>query len=95
VPGAWELLIDAPITGESVGVRVPAGTPTVLACFDKDGKVAQWTTPAKDSLGRQATFYAFAGDHYSVTRPMGKHFCIGCHPGHSGLAKADQQHAEK
>lgn len=95
VAGKWELLLDVPIQGESIGVRVPAGMPTVLACFDKDGKVARWKTPARDSLGRQATFYAFAGDHYSAARPGGKHFCIGCHPGHSGLARADHQHAEK
>ncbi len=93
--GEWELLIDAPVSGDSVGTRVPAGVPTVLAGFDRSGRVARWTTDAKDSKGRQASFYAFAGDHYSATRPMGKHFCIGCHPGHSSLARADHNHAEK
>jgi hypothetical protein len=95
IPGAWELLVDAPVTGNTLGTRIPANVPTVLAGFGKDGKIVRWTTPAKDSQGRQATFYAFAGDHYSAARPMGKHFCIGCHPGHSGFARADHHHAEK
>jgi hypothetical protein len=92
--GVWELLIDAPTNGESIGTRVPADVPTVLAGFDRSGKVVRWTTNAKDSEGKQATFYAFAGDHYSAARPMGKHFCIGCHPGHSSLSAADHRHAE-
>lgn len=95
IPGEWELLVDAPVTGTTFGTRVPAGVPTVLAGFDKAGRIVRWATPAKDSQGRQATFYAFAGDHYSAARPMGKHFCIGCHPGHSGFARADHHHAEK
>jgi len=95
IDGAWELLVEAPTKGDSVGMQVPAGVPTVLAGFDKDGRVVRWTTPAKDSAGKQATFYAFAGDHYSATQSLGTHFCIGCHPGHSSLAKADHHHAEK
>ena len=50
---------------------------------------------AKDSAGRQASFYAIAGDHYSLTAPGGRHFCVGCHPGHSGMAPADHHHAER
>ncbi|MFN0017057.1 MAG: hypothetical protein ACKVP0_02290 [Pirellulaceae bacterium] len=44
------------------------------------------TTSAKDRVGKQATFYAFAGDHSSGTRAGLHHFCTrcpGCHPGHS------------
>jgi len=67
----------------------------VLAGFTQAGKVMRWTTAAKDSEGRQASFYAFAGDHYSAVRPLGKHFCIGCHPGHSSLARAGHNHAEQ
>src|SRR5262249_22906270 len=95
VQGDWELLVDAPVNGDNFGTRIPAGVPTVLAGFDPTGRVVRWTTPAKDMEGEQATFYAFAGDHYSAARAMGKHFCIGCHPGHSGLAGADHHHAEK
>jgi hypothetical protein len=95
IPGGWELLMETPVNGEGFGVRLPAGVPTVLAGFTKAGRVLRWTTAAKDSQGRQATFYAFAGDHYSAVRPFGKHFCIGCHPGHSSLARADHHHAEQ
>ena len=93
--GAWELLVDAPATGDSASALLPAGVPTVLAGFDTAGRVVRWTSAAKDSDGRQATFYAFAGDHYSAVRPLGKHFCIGCHPGHSSLGRADHRHAEQ
>lgn len=95
VPGAWELLVKVPTNGENFGTWLPAGVPTVLAGFDAAGKVARWTTAPKDSTGRQATFYAFAGDHYSGVRPNGQHFCLGCHPGHSGLTRADHRHAER
>jgi hypothetical protein len=95
VAGAWELLVELPVTGASVGGQVPAGIPTVLAGFTEAGKVLRWTTAPRDSQGQQATFYAVAGDHYSALRPGGQHFCLGCHPGHSGLARADHQHAEK
>jgi hypothetical protein len=93
--GDWELLQEFPVKNDSFGGRLPAGVPTVLAGFDKSGRVVRWTTPAKDSQGRQATLYAFAGDHYSAVRPQGKHFCLGCHPGHSGLKANEHHHAEK
>jgi hypothetical protein len=69
--------------------------PMVLAGFSSEGRVVRWTTPAKDSQGRQATFYAFAGDHYTAVRPAGKHFCLGCHPGHTSMGRGDHQHAER
>src|SRR5262249_55707272 len=94
-PGAWELLVEAPVTGNTFGALVPAGVPTVLAGFGKDGRVVRWTTGAKDSQGRRATFYAYAGDHYSATRTGGQHFCMGCHPGHSSLSRADHEHKER
>jgi hypothetical protein len=95
ITGAWELLANVPVTGDAASARLPADVPTVLAGFSQAGRVVRWTTAAKDSHGRQATFYAFAGDHYSAVRPFGKHFCIGCHPGHSSLARAGHQHAEQ
>ena len=55
----------------------------------------QVTTAAKDSEGRQAGFYAFAGDHYSLTSAGGRHFCVGCHPGHSGMPLAQHRQAEQ
>jgi hypothetical protein len=81
--------------GENAGGPLPTDTPTVLAGFGPDGKVVKWTTAAKDSTGRRATFYAFAGDHYSLTAPGGRHFCVGCHPGHSGLPGTQHKHAER
>ena len=95
IVGKWELLVEAPVNADSMGARLPAGVPTVLAGFTKEGKIVRWTTAPKDVSGRQATFYAFAGDHYSAVRTMGKHFCIGCHPGHSGMGRTDHNHAEK
>jgi hypothetical protein len=95
VIGGWELLVEAPVSAGSVGMRLPADVPTVLAGFNQAGRVVRWTTAPKDSHGRQATFYAFAGDHYSAVRPQGKHFCTGCHPGHSGLPFGEFSQAEK
>jgi hypothetical protein len=85
VPGAWELLTTIPIKENSDHFQgwVPVGAPVVLAGRDAEGKVVRWQSEAKDSEGRQATFYALAGDHYSSPRPNGYHFCIGCHTGHS------------
>ena len=94
MPGAWELLADLK-GGETAGGPLPTDSPTVLAGFGPDGKVVKWTTAAKDSRGRQATFYAFAGDHYSLTVPGVRHFCVGCHPGHSGMSREHHQHAER
>jgi len=86
IPGEWERLNTLPLD-EHGKLRgwVPAipGTPTVLAGLDEKGAVARWTSKAKDSAGRSATFYAIAGDHYSGTRPDGYHFCLGCHTGHT------------
>lgn len=95
VAGGWELLLKRPVNATGVGGGLPAGVPMVLAGFDAQGKVVRWTTQAKDAQNRQATFYAFAGDHYSATRPNGQHTCMGCHPGHSSLGRTDHRHAEK
>jgi hypothetical protein len=97
VPGGWELLMElrGPDAGEATGGRLPALDPTVLAAFGADGKVVKWTTAAKDARGRRATFYAFAGDHYSLTSPGVQSFCVGCHPGHSGLPREAHKHAER
>ena len=88
------MLAEARVGTGSVGMHLPADVPTVLAGFNQTGRVARWTTAAKDSQGRQATFYAFAGDHYSAVQPVGKHFCTGCHPGHSGLPFGEYSQAE-
>jgi hypothetical protein len=92
VEGGWGLVAEVPVKN-GFSTWLPAGVPMVLAGFDRDGRVARWTTAARDSQGRQATFYAFAGDHYSGTRPGVYQFCNGCHPGHSILEKPD--HAER
>ena len=94
VPGEWELLLTLKAT-ENAGGAIPTDTPTVLAGFGADGKIAHWTSPAADAAGRRATFYALAGDHYSLTAPGSRHFCVGCHPGHSGLPRSDHTHAER
>ena len=95
VPGDWALILKVPVKDGAAGGWVPADGPTALAAFDRDGRVVRWTTAARDRFGRSATFYAYAGDHYSLTRPGGKHFCVGCHPGHSGLPAASHNHAER
>ena len=94
VPGAWEPLLELTAT-DTAGGPVPTDAPTVLAAFGKDGAVVKWTTAAKDAAGRRATFYAVAGDHYSLTAAGGRHFCVGCHPGHSGIPRAQHRHAER
>jgi hypothetical protein len=94
VPGAWELLAELK-AGDTAGGSLPTDSPTVLAGFGPDGKVVKWATAAKDAHGRRATFYAFAGDHYSLTAPAGRTFCVGCHPGHSGLPRGSHRHAER
>lgn len=93
IAGGWELLLKAPVTAaDGFGAQVPAGIPTVLAGFTKEGKVAKWRTQGTQA---GAFLYAFAGDHYSVVKPGGRTFCIGCHPGHSGLGPNDHRHAER
>ena len=94
IRGDWESILKFPIKDGAASGWVPTDSPTVLAGFDKTGRVVQWNTAARDSQGRQAGFYAFAGDHYSLAQPHGKHFCVGCHPGHSGLSTASHNHAE-
>jgi hypothetical protein len=94
IAGGWELLMRLPVQqSSSFDTSLPAGTPAVLAGFGGDGRVMRWTTGPHDSQGRQATFYAFAGDHYSGVRPGMFHFCLGCHPGHSHLGS--HNHAEQ
>ncbi|WP_166829229.1 TolB family protein [Thalassoroseus pseudoceratinae] len=86
-PGGWNMLLDVPMEDTAFRFRLPPGTPTVLAGFDADGRVTQWTSPAHDESGKPIKFYAFAGDHYSGTRMGFPHFCTGCHAGHSGTPK--------
>lgn len=95
VHGDWELILKVPVKNGTAATWAPTDAPTALAGFGTDGKVVRWTTPAKDSAGRSAAFYAYAGDHYSLTRPLGRHFCVGCHPGHSGVPPTSHQHAER
>lgn len=84
IPGEWKLLCEFPLDKQGgINTWVPSGLPTVLAGINGQGEIARWTTSAHDSDGRQATFFAFAGDHYSGTRAGLHHFCLGCHPGHS------------
>jgi len=84
VHGDFELLIETPVEEDAFTFRVPPGSPTVLAGFDAEGRVAHWKSTAENDAGEKATFFAFAGDHYSGARPGFTHFCTGCHTGHSG-----------
>jgi hypothetical protein len=93
IRGEWKLLLKTPVTGATFGAQLPSGLPTVLAGFDRYGHVVSWTNGREGEPG--ARFFAFAGDHYSAARVGGKHFCIGCHPGHSGLRPEDHRHAER
>lgn len=95
VIGDWELILRIPVKNGVASSWVPAGVPTMLAGFDSGGHVVQWTTAAIDNAKRQASFYAYAGDHYSLAQPNGKHFCVGCHPGHSGLTPEAHNHSER
>ena len=96
IPGTWEFLLKVPVKDGQAGGQIPVGSPTVLAGFDKEGHVVRWTTTPRDSLGRQATFYAYAGDHYSLVKPLGRPFCTGCHAGHNGFSATYQdQHRER
>lgn len=94
VGGAWELLLELKTKDAAAGGPVPTAAPTVLAGFGPDGKVVKWASAATDAAGRRVSFFAFAGDHYSLTAPAGKHFCVGCHPGHSGMPRSNHNHAE-
>jgi hypothetical protein len=93
IEGNWELVQRVPVRGDAAKTWLPSRDPTVLAGFDRSGKVVRWTVPAADSRGHQATFAAFAGDHYSGVRPGIYHFCNGCHVGHSMLENAN--HTER
>lgn len=85
VKGEWELLRRAPVEDGSFNVLLPGGPPTMLVGVGEDGRVVKWRSPAQDSSARRATFYAFAGDHYSGLRVDRFNTCIGCHSGHSGI----------
>ena len=76
-----EIPVTAPFPGADVTMNMPF--------------VVRWTTAARDAAGRRASFYAFAGDHYSLTTAGARHFCVGCHPGHSGMPHAQHRHAEQ
>jgi hypothetical protein len=95
LPGAWELLVKKAAQDKGFGTPLPANVPTVLAAFTSTGRVLRWTTEARDAAGRKATFYGYAGDHYSGMSAGGLTFCTGCHPGHSGLGRTDFDHAER
>jgi hypothetical protein len=95
IPGGWEPILDLPVTNGTVASWIPTDSPTVLAGFDSTGRVAEWQSQVSDHAGNRASFYAFAGDHYSLAQPHGKHFCVGCHPGHSGLDPASHIHRER
>ncbi|HEX3149883.1 MAG TPA: hypothetical protein VHR66_17535 [Gemmataceae bacterium] len=95
IAGTWEMILKVPVKNGVGGTPAPTDSPTVLAGFDNSGRVVQWSTPAKDTSGRTATMYAFAGDHYSLTKVGGRHFCVGCHPGHSGVPPDTHNHAER
>jgi hypothetical protein len=95
LPGTWELIVKAPARERGFGGLIPANVPTVLAAFTSEDRVLRWTTEAKDSEGRRATFYGYAGDHYSGMPAGGQVFCLGCHPGHSGLGRDDNNHPER
>jgi hypothetical protein len=94
VQGKLHLLSTFKVKSETASGLVPSGQPTVLAGFDAQGKVAQWKSEAKDSQGRQNSTLGFAGDHYSLIGAGKKHFCVGCHPGHSGLTPGEHKHHE-
>ena len=96
IAGSWEFLLKVPVKDGQAGGQIPVGSPTVLAGFDKHGRIVKWNTTPRDSLGRQGTFYAYAGDHYSLVRPLGRPFCTGCHAGHSGFSATFlDQHRER
>lgn len=83
--GEWKKLLVAEATGRdgSLITWVPydPGMTIVLAGLDEHHQIAQWSSQAKVSAGRN--FLAYAGDHYSQVRINGYHHCVGCHTGHS------------
>lgn len=95
VIGGFSLVSRLKVNSETANGWVPSGEPTVLAGFDARGKVASWLSQAKDSRSVVNHTLGFAGDHYSLVGKGRRHFCVGCHPGHSGLAPNDHKHHEK
>lgn len=95
--GGWELLLKVKMPGhlDQFDVKLPAGIPFVIAGFDESGRVTRWTTTARDTAGRQGSFYAFAGDHYSAAKVGRYDFCAGCHSGHSNPNIDPRHHAER
>jgi hypothetical protein len=86
VLGRWEkLMVHRLNEGRALVGWVPSDplAPTVLVGLDADGKVAKWQGTVTDKAGRLATYFAYAGDHYSPTRANGYHYCNGCHTGHT------------
>ncbi len=82
IPGVLEKLMEVPTNktepGGAFEAILPVGSPTMLVGIGHDGKVVTVPVPGKNAL-----FYAFAGDHVSGIRPGGYHFCTGCHTGHT------------
>lgn len=83
VRGTLEKVHEVNVDGSgAIRTTMPVGSPTLLIGLGPDGKVAS-AVGAADAKGNRGTFYAFAGDHVSGTRPGGYHFCTGCHAGHT------------
>jgi hypothetical protein len=86
ITGAWEkLTVHSLKEGRALVGWVPSDplAPTVLVGLDAEGKVAKWAGTLTDKAGRPATYFAYAGDHYSGLRASGYHYCNGCHTGHT------------
>jgi hypothetical protein len=84
--GRWEKLLVTPVGDDNtMSAWIPSNPlmPTVLAGLDAQGKVVKWSGTVPDRSGRPAVYLAYAGDHYSGTRPDGYHYCNGCHTGHT------------
>jgi hypothetical protein len=86
VPGEWEKRSVLSLKeGRALAGWVPSDplAPTVLVGLDAEGKVARWNGTPTGEGGRPATYFAYAGDHYSGLRANGYHYCNGCHTGHT------------
>ena len=85
VPGSWEKQVVSPLVAkDDLRAWVPSDPlrPAVLVGLDDHGKVARWTGVASGNRPAR-DYFAYAGDHYSGTRPNGYHYCNGCHTGHT------------
>jgi hypothetical protein len=85
VLGSWEKQLILYLSGkDQLTGWVPSNPlqPSVLVGLDEKGKVARWTTPASGDRPER-TYLAYAGDHYSGTRPDSYNYCNGCHTGHT------------